>query len=243
MPDTIRKTKRVTNHIHVDAHSPLSEEFERYLLVDLGFVWTQFDEPEEPVEDYYPRYHLTRKFYDRSEFKSMQKLLYDYLENSDDPFDGYAEFEALTVDQRLNEDEKPFNPGIEPSFRISPENWKKLHGAKGPDSFRESEIHLGMDAERSDPRLIERLTDMGFMVIFNTKEVAGSKYRQIIFTMQGSPWETIDDICQRTIRYIDEAGGAVNCDIIEERITTHWLSGPHVARPPIITAEHFEILK
>lgn len=98
-----------------------------------------------------------------------------------------------------------------------------------PDTFRETEIHITLSRDDSDPRLLEALTDMGFFCAYLPKDYGEAA----IFTVQGSR-EDIDKILPVTIEYLETVGGAVECSIKEERITHWWLSKPDVARPPVI---------
>ena len=94
----------------------------------------------------------------------------------------------------------------------------------------DDEIHITLDREKSDSRLIQSLRSMGFFSAYMDKP-SGSKVE--ILTVQGTR-QQIQEILPELIMYLQQAGGAVNCSIKEERIIRWWTSSKGVSLPPVI---------
>src|SRR5579872_6013941 len=86
-----------------------------------------------------------------------------------------------------------------------------------------------MCAERSDPRLLLKLQQMGLLTIYVPKPWGIS----IIFTAQGNRKE-IAQMVSSLHAFVGRSGGAVECSIKEERIVNWWISPGHVSIPPVI---------
>jgi hypothetical protein len=205
-------------HIHVDAQT-LSEEFESYLTDGLGFWRSDFSGHPEGVEHFEPPHHLTKKVSSGAQFRADFDRLVAYAEEHR-PMKGYLEGEFIALDEDL--EERPFDASVAPPFR--------LETASLPDGrFRESEIHVVLDRDRSDPRLIESLMRMGLFTAYMTKPYGTAQ----VFTAQGSK-ARVQEILPALTRYLRRAGGAVNCSVKEERVAAWWLSGAGLRLPPII---------
>ena len=116
-----------------------------------------------------------------------------------------------------------YREGVEIPFRVA-----SSPIARG--DFRETEIHITLDRDRSDPRLLAALTEMGFFSAFMNKSYGVAQ----IFTVQGSR-QQIDALLPRLVKYLEACGGAVNCSVKEERVARWWLSDPGVVLPPVIS--------
>jgi hypothetical protein len=173
------------------------------------------------VEHFEPPHHLTKKVATSFEFRSMfDSLLAHVAERA--PMVGYLEGEYIALDKDLPQ--RPYDAAVKPPFRIET-------GALPPASFRESEIHIVLNRELSDARLLQSLAEMGFFTAYLPKSYGLAQ----IFTAQGAK-ATIEKILPPLIDYLEQAGGAVNCSIMEERVAGWWLSASSVRVPPVITA-------
>ena len=209
-------------HIHVDAHK-LSPEFEKILLNTHNFTNTDFSGHPEGVLHFETPRHLTYKTQDGKTFNTLFNDLIDYLENHPQAIEGYVEGESIPLD--LDLPEKPFNPDIAIPYQF---NLKTLT----PGTFREDEIHITLEREKSDPNLIQSLRSMGFFSAYMDKP-SGSKVE--ILTVQGTR-QQIQEILPELIMYLQQAGGAVNCSIKEERIIRWWTSSADIQLPPVVNS-------
>jgi hypothetical protein len=205
-------------HIHVDAQT-LSPEFESYLIDDLGFWRSDFSGHPEGVEHFEPPHHLTKKVSSGVEFRADFEKLVAYAEVHA-PMRGYLEGEFIALDEDL--EEGPFDTSVAAPFRLETSSLPE-------GMFRESEIHVVLDRDRSDPRLIENLTGMGLFTAYMTKPYGTAQ----IFTAQGSKAD-VQELLPALTRFLKMAGGAVNCSIKEERVAGWWLSGDGLRLPPVI---------
>jgi hypothetical protein len=96
-------------------------------------------------------------------------------------------------------------------------------------TFRESEIHVVLDRDRSDPRLVQSLMDMGLYTAYLPKSYGTAQ----VFTLQGSKAK-IGSLLGPLKDYLAKAGGTVNGSIKEERIADWWLSEPSLSLPPVV---------
>ena len=134
---------------------------------------------------------------------------------------GYVEGEVIAEDIQI--EEKPFSEFVPAPFRIATTSLPAGH-------FRESEIHVTLDRDRSDPRLIEALAGMGFFAAYLPKPYGTAQ----IFTVQGSR-ALIGELMPDLLAFLRTAGGAVSCSVKEERIAAWWMSDPPVRLPPVIS--------
>lgn len=204
-------------HVHVDASS-LPEELATHLRQVLGFVDTNFSGHPEGVEHYEPAAHLTLKMSGGSAFRQAFEATTAAARAG--ALDGYVEGEVIALDEAI--EENPFDSTIPVPFRIQT---RKLP----PDTFRESEIHVTMDRDRSDPRLLKSLIEMGFFAAYLPKSWGTA----IIFTAQGSR-DVIRILTENTLAYLRTAGGAIGCTVKEERIAAWWTSRSDVPLPPVV---------
>lgn len=205
-------------HIHVDALT-LSDEFEDHLIRYLGFWRSDFSGHPEGIEHFEPPHHLTIKLPTSAEFRKMFDGLVAYAE-ANAPMKGYLEGEFLSLDEDL--EERPFDPAVKLPFTINKTNLPV-------GGFRETEIHVVLNRDKSHPRLLQSLLEMGLYTAYIPKEYGTAQ----VFTVQGSK-DKIQTMLPALREYLEKAGGAVNCSIKEERVADWWLSEPTVRLPPVV---------
>ena len=100
-----------------------------------------------------------------------------------------------------------------------------------PRAFRESELHVTLSRDESDPRLLEALHhQIGMLSGFIPKQYGMTQ----IFTAQGTQAQ-INQIRDPLVDYIHSAGGAKHCSIKEERTVSYWMSHPEgIGLPHVI---------
>jgi hypothetical protein len=206
-------------HIHIDAHQ-LAQGFEDFLLGDLGFWNTDFSGHPVGVLHFETPRHLTYKTKDAKNFKTVFDNVTAYLKGRPDDISGYVEGEFIPLD--INIKEKPFDPTVP-----VPCQFELTTLAAG--TFREDEIHITLDRDRSDPRLIDNLRSMGFFSAYMDKSFGTVE----ILTAQGTR-QIIQQLLSQVLTYLNTAGGAINCSVKEERILRWWLSDPDIKLPPVI---------
>jgi hypothetical protein len=204
-------------HIHVDA-AEVRPPFEEY-LAQAGFVRTDFAGHPEGADGFEAPNHLTLKLYDSEEFRrKFDEVVAAASKTSG--IVGYLEGEFIPVDQDVAD--RPYQTGVEIPFRVTNQPIPK-------DSFRETEIHITLDRDRSDPRLLASLAEMGFFSAYMRKSYGVAQ----IFTVQGSRTQ-VDQLLPRLLAYLETCGGTANCSVKEERVARWWLSHPSVPLPPVI---------
>lgn len=204
-------------HIHVDA-AEIQPSFEQY-LAQSGFVRTDFAGHPGNADGFEAPNHLTLKLYDSAEFRKK----FDEVQaqaSATHGIRGYLEGEFIPVDRDL--EARPYQGNVEPPFRVTSQPIE-------PGSFRETEIHITLDRDRSDPRLLASLTEMGFFSAYMHKSYGVAQ----IYTVQGSRAQ-VDQLLPRVIAYLEDCGGTATCSVKEERVARWWLSNPSVALPPVI---------
>jgi hypothetical protein len=209
-------------HIHVDA-SWVSAEFER-LLITLGLRRVDFSREDASDGLYAPAHHMTIKIYDFQELRSTFDSIESYV-SSHQAMIGYIEGEMLPFD--LSIAQKPFDDSVDIPFVVE-------LGNLGAGEFRETELHVTLDQQGTDPRLISGLRAMGLFCAHMPKRSGMA----LIFTVQGSR-SHIDSLTPVLKEYLTAAGGACRASIKEERIVRWWISSADVKRPPVIKAIHW----
>jgi len=205
-------------HIHIDAQS-LGAEFERHLIDDLGFWRNDFSGHPEGLPHYEPPHHLTQEPATSHEFRDLFARVLPHAQ-APGAMRGYIEGEFVALDQDLPT--RAFDLSVPAPFT--------LHRAFLPSgAFRESEVHITLDRDRSHPKLLRNLLDMGFYAAYLPKSYGTAE----IFTAQGSRTR-IDAILPVLAEYLERAGGAIECSIKEERIADWWTSDTNLPLPPVI---------
>jgi hypothetical protein len=207
-------------HIHIDAHN-LSEPFEEFLLNVIGFTRTNFSGHSDEAVHYETPIHLTKKTHSSKDFREIFDATIAFAKDNDNALTGYIEGEYIPTDIDILS--KPYDPSV--PFPIQLE-LKSL----APNTFREDEIHITLDRDKSDVRLLQAFRNAGFFSAFMDKSTGNVE----IFTVQGT-YQQIQDTLPLILNYLYTAGGAVNCSVKEERIIKWWISSLTVQPPPVIS--------
>lgn len=217
MPRVVRTPAKAFD-LHIDATS-IVPAFETFLIKACGFWRNDFCGHPDGLEGHEPDHHLTLQLETGKEFRDMFDKVVSYAREHR-PMTGYVEGEFIALDVDLPE--LPFADDQPIPFAIET-------GAIVPGTFRESEIHVTMSRDSSDRRLRSNMLKMGFFSAYLPKKYGVAE----VFTVQGTR-DQIDALVPAVRRYLDRAGGGVNCSIKEERVADFWLSAPNVHCPPII---------
>ncbi len=205
-------------HVHIDA-TFLSAELEEYVVFDLGFWRSDFSGHPEGVEHYEPPHHLTQKTATSKEFRTLFDRIVGHAQ-APQAMRGYIEGEFVALDRDLPS--RPFDASVPLPFKLE-------RTFLPPGAFRESEVHVSVDRDRSSPQLLRNLLEMGLYAAYLPKPYGTSE----IFTAQGSRAH-IDCILPALTAYLERTGGAVECSIKEERIAAWWMSEQNLPLPPVI---------
>jgi len=200
-------------HIHVNAKK-VTPSVERYLK-SLNFTRKDFAGHPDGQVGHEPTNHLTRKVFSSLEFNRLFRHIIQHFKMVGG-ITGYVEGEFLHWRDVIPEAE--FSDEILVPFKVT----------TGPQKvFRKSEIHVTLDPENSDSRILARLIDMGLFSSFLPK----CEYLAQVFTVQGTR-EEITLLYSLLRSYLSRAGGASRCVISEERTARSWISGNDVELPP-----------
>ncbi|HXC53112.1 MAG TPA: hypothetical protein VN634_19650 [Candidatus Limnocylindrales bacterium] len=198
-------------HIHVDPIDAATS-FEELLLAE-GFVRVEYAlEPstfETNAADFCHDHHLTYKTFSSREYKKVSDFVFALLDEGQAIRRGYVECECVTFREAL-----PQAP-----YRSNPLPFRLEMSSPSPSAFRESEIHVTLDSERSDPRLLKKLREIGMLKGTIPKPWGKAS----IFTAQGTQ-EQIDRIREPLWDFLRRSGGGVRCTIKEEKTVRYWLS-------------------
>lgn len=198
-------------HIHSDAFADVSKEFERGAR-SLGFQDTSFTETAEGVEMFVPVGPKTMFSYftdDKRDFNQKWRAFCALAKKTG--FVGYMEGEY--GEPRTIFPSKLHDPSIQFPFKITR---RKIEGGSR-EPFRETEFHLELDYDASDPVLIQKLVDSGlYGALYHESE----GYRSLVLTIQGSNREIIP-IQAALTEYLFQAGGIEKGKIAKEDVREH----------------------
>ncbi|GEM_PF-1212508 len=227
-------------HIHVDGSNASSQI--RNCLSSIGFVNMPFYGHPEGYRHFEPALHMTLKTSDKAEFADKWEYLHALLREqtpitpaigcgehdvtfpdtssflyakSAIGFTGYIEGEYVKSDEVLGEHYS--YTGLPVPFRITR---RRLLGHGHCEPFRQTELHLVIDKDESDPRLIKGLLDAGLYGAYVRK----TDHTPLVLTAQGFV-KDIEPLIEALRRYVNEAGGAVGCTLKEERALRFGLVG------------------
>lgn len=207
-------------HIHVDATS-VPAELEQELMSDLALSRRDFAEAPTEEKTYTPDLHYTTKPKSARDFRlQFPEILRRVRQHPG--FVGYIEGEFIPDVYEVAP--RTFDPTVDVPFRLN-------LGALSPGRFRESEVHVTMSYEKSDPRLRGRLVEMGLFPAFYPKPWGLAQ----IFTMQGTRAQ-VSELVKPLLAFLSRAGGSVTCRVKEERIAKWWMSSNDLPLPPVIAA-------
>lgn len=204
-------------HIHIDAES-MDPRLSNSLLDERGFSEKNFVRDGRRGSEYSPHIHITRKYGDHVSFKSD----FDYIMSQVSAgleLEGYVEGEFIALNRQF-----PYRPresGVEAPFKV-------ILGPLPESSFRQTELHLTVSSEESDPAVLDTLFEMGFFCAYAPKDYGMAQ----VFTVQGS-YRNIAEITPLLTSFI-EAGGLARARLKEERIVRWWVSSPAMVLPPIV---------
>jgi hypothetical protein len=204
--------------IHVDA-TELAHDGEQFLIKEMGFWRSDFCGHPEGAEAYEPLHHLTIKPETGTEYKDSFNRVQQYFQSHRGSIKGYVEGEFFAFDKDL--ESKPFDECVKVPFAVKT-------GFLPPGTFRESEIHVTMSRDKSDPRLIRTLMDMGLFAAYLSKDYGVGQ----VFTVQGTQAQ-IQALLQPLFDFLNSIGGSVHCSVKEERVVGWWMSDPTLRLPPI----------
>ncbi|MFT5890279.1 MAG: hypothetical protein ACI9Y7_000369 [Dokdonia sp.] len=206
----IEKTQPEIFHIHIDAQE-MTEELYEYAIKTLKFYDSDFNGHPEGFLHFEPEKHLTLKLITKAEFDETWEKLAKFTDKT--KLRGYLEGEFIPIDEFIPYTEYK---DIPIPFKIER---RKLTG-KDNEEFRQTEIHLTMEKDKSNPDLMKKLLEAGLYGAYIPKR----RGTFLVLTIQGF----IKDIVPLTniIReYIIESGGAYLCTIKEERALKYKLFG------------------
>lgn len=204
-------------HVHIDAIS-IEPCFEEYLL-GFGFRRDNFVGHPEEQPAYEPNHHFTRKVAHGSDFREAFARVKAFVE-SRKAMDGYIEGEYVVSDVDIAS--RPFDARVAPPFRL-------LRKPLPAGTFREGEIHITFDRDRSNPYVIRTLREMGLFAGYIPKPYGVG----VVFNAQGSRLY-ISSIRAEMIDFLIRAGGTEACSLKEERIVDWWMSRPNIEMAPQI---------
>lgn len=200
-------------HIHVDAVEA-EASFELMLRDELGFYRVEYSIEDTSVDlgDECPphSHHWTLKTTDSLKFNESVKQLFLVLVNDQPIKRGYVECEYIAFAQKFS---LPHYTETTLPFRLTMQ-------APRPGEFRESEIHVTLSRDESDPRLIDALQNRIGMLSGYIPKTWGVAQ---IFTAQGTRAQ-IDQIRDPLYQFLLRVGGAVRCSMKEERTVRYWMS-------------------
>lgn len=206
----IEETQPEIFHIHIDALK-MSKGLYDYAIKELKFYDSDFNGHPEGYEHFEPERHLTLKLATKEEYFENWKKLENFTKEKD--LKGYFEAEFIPIDDFIPYKEYQ---DIPIPFEI---NRRRLDGSKN-EQFRQTEIHLTMDKNKSHPDLLKKLLDSGLYGAYIPKD----RGTFLVLTIQGSV-KDISPFFQILKDYIEQSGGAYLCTIKEERAINHKLFG------------------
>ncbi|MCW3125796.1 MAG: hypothetical protein JWO03_1454 [Bacteroidetes bacterium] len=213
MTDTVmEKTNPGIFHIHIDFHQ-LSPRLDNFATKELGFYTADFDghpikENGDPYPHFEPNHQLTLKIDDRKKFDAVYSQIEKVLPQCPD-FVGYIECEFIPIDEYISYREYT---DIKIPFHITRRN---LDPGKG-EKFRQTEIHLTLDRDKSHPELIKKLLNSGLYAGYIPKK----DHNALVFTVQGFAKE-INPLIKSLTQFLKDSGGASRATVKEERVIAY----------------------
>jgi hypothetical protein len=207
------------SHIHIDAKN-IEYQLEKLLIQKYGFDHKNFIQRQDLNPSYAPETHLTYKTTNANQANQIFKDIHTYLEQNPNSMTGYVEYEYIP--EQISIEYRTFNPDVPLPFQLE-------LGDLAIGAFREDEIHITIDRDNSDPRLLESLRQIGFFSALRQKDYGIAE----IFTTQGS-YQDIQKVLPMIVSYLNQAGGAAACIVKEERIIHSWVSSLDYKLPPVI---------
>lgn len=193
-------------HIHIDTQSKneSTEEFHRWARKELGFFVHDFNGHPGGYVHFEPTTHSSIKIQSNRDFKNIWKRLVSKFSEYPD-IKGYLEGEFIPTDMVIPY--KPLEVFENPCFKIE----RRTLLTSRNETFRQTEFHLCIDNDNSDPRVIKALLDAGLYGALLKKP----EYEMIVLTMQGS-FRMINILKSEVMHYLKRVGGVVRATIKEE---------------------------
>lgn len=201
-----------TFHLHIDA-TVMPEPLYNVLKDDMGFWDSEFSGHPEGFDHFEPNRHVTLKFTEGPKFRKACNNL-EILVGQYPDFVGYLEGEYIREERFIEEVSTKCDLPV--PFRISR---KRLDGSSF-ESFRESELHLTLDKDNSNPHLIKSLLDAGLYGAYLPKQ----DYTALVLTIQGFR-EDVGRLVDCLWSHVNNTGGVVRGKLKEEFAIWHRLYG------------------
>jgi len=184
------------------------------VLRALGFKDASFDNP-------YPDGHVgsvavwTFKSKDETECSARWARVLEFVKQLEIP--GFGEYECIMLDKTIQTNH-PFDPHTVKPFKL-----KQYSLPEG--GFKESEVHISLDYDASDPRVMEWFISIGMVpAILPKHRTDGSRYNALVLTSQGDRQE-IGRVVKKLHNVIPRLGGIEGCSIKFEVIEGYVLFG------------------
>lgn len=195
-------------HIHIDALN-ISKKLYEYATKKLNFYDSDFNGHPEGYMHFEPNRHLTLKIDTKEEFQEKWDVLLENTSTSD--LKGYLEAEYIPTDEFI-----PYKEYIDLPIPFKIER-RRLNGSED-EQFRQTEIHLTMEKDKSHPDLIKKLMDSGLYGAYLPKD----RGTFLVLTIQGFVKDIVP-LSEILTDFIKKSGGAYLCTIKEERAIRYKL--------------------
>ena len=211
-------------HLHIDLFDEPSAKFAATLQL-MGFADTSFHVPYPDGHDGCTA-HWTWKT--ENAICAHQQWVALTQTARDAGIPGYLEHELVLLDETIETD-RSFDPGVTMPFVL--ERYRLQEGG-----FKESEVHLTLDRDASDPRVMEWFTSMGMVpAVMPKRRADGTLFDALILTAGGDKRE-IARVFKELHDVVPLLGGIKECSIKFEVMEGHLLFGgfPTSRLPPVV---------
>ncbi len=195
-------------HIHIDAIN-ISQNLYDFVTKELKFYDSDFNGHPQGYKHFEPQKHLTLKLDTEREYIDCWNKLNNFAKQED--LKGYLEAEFIPKDDFI-----PYREyqDIPIPFKI------KRRRLKNEEKFRETEIHLTFEKNKSHPHLIRKLLESGLYGAYIPKDRGDF----LVLTIQGFVKDIVP-LHTEVKKYIEKSGGAYMCTLKEERAINYKLFG------------------
>jgi hypothetical protein len=205
-------------HIHVDATELPGELHTEFRA--LGLVDTDFCGHPQGYQHFEPNTHMTLKLPDYEAYQQAWTKLVE-VATARDGFKGYLEGEHVRPERTFREVPCLLKgASVEPSRFAVPFRIKRRR-LRSTETFRASELHLTLDKDASDQRLIRSLLDAGLYGAYAQK----ADHKALVLTAQSMSRSEIRELLRAVDAYVNFIGGAVRASLKEEVAIDHVLIG------------------
>ena len=208
-------------HLHLDG-SYASEALDHFVKEMYKFTNGDFCGHPEGYKHFEPLYHRIYKTESKSNFFVTWEAVEQMARLTG--FIGYIEGEFIKGDELI--DTIPFDDTIPVPFFLER---RRLRGEPN-EGFREAELHLVMDRDKSDPRLVKKLLDAGLYGAY----IPDGDRIELVLTAQGFIRD-IDPLIASLRDYLKRAGGTVHGQLFDERAVRYAIfNADHTSLPEIV---------